>query len=60
MGRHEEVGEENGKDTKAFQGPMTRGRLKRLGEEVHQKMGLLMGQGRPTQNPTLFSFLNNH
>ncbi|RDX79547.1 hypothetical protein CR513_40011, partial [Mucuna pruriens] len=33
-------------DSTILEGPMTRGRLRKLQEEVHQEMGLLKGQER--------------
>ncbi|RDX71115.1 hypothetical protein CR513_49580, partial [Mucuna pruriens] len=60
LGRHEEYGEKHGKgidhmEVKALQESMTRKRLKWLGEKVKHTMGLLIGQGGPTQGPTLFT-----
>ncbi|RDX92416.1 hypothetical protein CR513_25465, partial [Mucuna pruriens] len=60
LGRLGELGKGTHEDlehmeVKALQDPMTRGRLRRLEEEVHQKMGLLMRQGRPNQGLTLFT-----
>ncbi|RDY06576.1 hypothetical protein CR513_09423, partial [Mucuna pruriens] len=50
LGRHaEHENDIEHREVKAFQGPMTRERLKWLEEEVQQKMSLLIGQGRPTK-----------
>ncbi|RDX91020.1 hypothetical protein CR513_27058, partial [Mucuna pruriens] len=44
LGRHGEHGEDTKhKEEKTVQGPITRGRLKRLEEEVQRKMDLLRG-----------------
>ncbi|RDY06257.1 hypothetical protein CR513_09782, partial [Mucuna pruriens] len=50
LGRHEEhTKDTENLDNKALQGPMTRGRLKRLEKEVQEKMGLLIMQGGYTK-----------
>ncbi|RDX80882.1 hypothetical protein CR513_38506, partial [Mucuna pruriens] len=47
-------------EIKVLQGPMARGRLRKIEEEVHQRMGLLMEQGRPNQGPIIFTLWGCH
>ncbi|RDX95548.1 hypothetical protein CR513_21916, partial [Mucuna pruriens] len=44
----------NNMETKALQGPMTRGRMRRLQEEVLKEMSLLKSEREPTKSPTLY------
>ncbi|RDX76591.1 hypothetical protein CR513_43400, partial [Mucuna pruriens] len=43
------------KESVALQGPMTKGRLRRLQEEVQKELGLLQGQGGSNESPTQYT-----
>ncbi|RDY02499.1 hypothetical protein CR513_14033, partial [Mucuna pruriens] len=55
IGTSSKKGRQEIMDTEAFQGPMTRGRLKRLQKEVLWKMGLLKSLEETAPSPTIYS-----
>ncbi|RDX77960.1 hypothetical protein CR513_41833, partial [Mucuna pruriens] len=42
-------------ETKALQGPMTKGRMRRLQDEVLKEISLPMGQRNSNRSPTIYS-----
>ncbi|RDY12095.1 hypothetical protein CR513_03154, partial [Mucuna pruriens] len=57
MDKDLEDAQESTKDNEitAIQGPMTRGKMRRLQEKVQKELSLLQGQARPIKGPTMYT-----